>query len=263
VLDEALTAPAWERGPTYQVPDGPHAALSRVTALDLDPAPGVLHGLTYPFAPDLEGMQSPLFVPMLYTLPRLNWERRVRWLRSMGLQAIVLFGDPRVPGLRLLDQTERLGVRTRLYAVADPAPPAWWPRRLIPAPSLRDVVREVSLNPDPVAEVTLDSLELPAHDPRGSVRLVASAPDRIELEVAGGGGVAVVRRAYQPLFVARAEGRRLRTLRVNLNLLGVVVPPGRHRVVLAVSAWPETVAGILALLALAGAAVAFFRRSGR
>jgi hypothetical protein len=65
-----------------------------------------------------------------------------------------------------------------------------------------------------------------------------------------------VRRAWQSLFVARAEGRRLSTLPVNLNLLGVAVPEGRHRVVLDVTAWPEILAGCVALLALAAAGVA-------
>jgi hypothetical protein len=94
------------------------------------------------------------------------------------------------------------------------------------------------------------------------VRLLSSAPDRIEIEIAGGGGVAVVRRAWQPLFVAREGDRRLATLPVNLNLLGVQVPAGHHRVVLEVSAWPEITAGCLALAALATAlAVLGARRS--
>jgi hypothetical protein len=39
---------------------------------------------------------------------------------------------------------------------------------------------------------------------------------------------------------------------VNLTLLGVQVPPGRHRVKIEVSAGPEKAAGIVALVALLG-----------
>jgi hypothetical protein len=256
VLNEALTAPPWAPDPHYAVPDGSRAALERITALDLDAAPGVLHGLTYPLAPDLEGMHSPLFPPMLGGLALLGWEERVRWMRSVGLQAAVLFEDPGVPGLRLLDRTERSGVDTRLYAVAVPAPPVWWPRFLVSAATPGEALRVVTGTPDPLASVTVTTggtSPLPFHDPAGRVRLISAAPDRIEIEVQGGGGVAVVRRAFQPLFTARAEGRWLATLPVNLNLLGVAVPAGRHRVVLAVSAGPEILAGGVALAALAAA----------
>ena len=87
------------------------------------------------------------------------------------------------------------------------------------------------------------------------MRLLSAAPDRIEIEVESGGGVAVVRRAYQPLLLARTAGRRLPTVPVDLVLLGVVVPPGKHRVVIAASAWPEILAGAIALAGFAAALV--------
>jgi hypothetical protein len=269
VLDSSLAVPPWAPDPPYRLPYGPRTAVERFKAQDLSAAPGVLHGLTYPLAPDLEGMHTLLFKPMLDALPALDWEQRVRWFRSVGLQAIVVFDEkvfeaPGVPGLRLLDRTERWGVETRLYAVADPAPAAWWPRRILPAATPEEARRIVTLNPDPVAEVAADTakLDLP-HDPAGSVRLLSSTADRIEIETEGGGGVAVIRRAWQPLFVAREAGeagegedRRLETLPVNLNLLGVQVPAGRHRVVLEVSDWPEITAGCAALAVFVASAAA-------
>jgi hypothetical protein len=263
VLDESLAVPPWIPDQPYRLPDGPRTVVERFKAEDLSAAPGVLHGLTYPLAPDLEGMHTLLFKPMLDALPALDWEQRVRWLRSVGLQAIVVLEDPGVSGLRLLDRTERWGIETRLYTVADPAPAAWWPHRLLPAATPEEARRIVTLNPDPVSEVAADTtkLDLP-QDPAGSVRLLSSTADRIEIETAGGGGVAVIRRAWQPLFVARDGDQRLATLPVNLNLLGVQVPAGRHRVVLEVSDWPEITAGCAALAALAAAlAVLGARRS--
>jgi len=251
VLDETLAVPPWGPDPPYRLPDGPRTVLERLKAEDLGAAPGVLHGLTYPLAPDLEGMHTLLFKPMLDGLAALGWEGRTRWFRSVGLRDVVLFEEPGISGLRLLDTAERYGVTTRLYEVADPAPPVWWPRRLIRAASPLEAARIVTANPDPVATVAAVGPVPSLHDPAGKVRLLAAAPDRIEIDVEGQGGVAVVRRAWQPLFTARTEGRRLATLPVNLNLLGVAVPEGRHRVVLEVTAWPEILAGCIALLALA------------
>jgi len=242
--------PRWGKDPQYQVPDGPRAVLERTTAQDLDPAPGALHGLTYPLVPDLEGMMSPLFAPMLATLARSGWPERTAWMRVVGLDALVLFAEPGTPGLRLLDATERYGVKTRLYGVTDPAPAVWWPQRIVPAPAPADALRAVTAGSDPIAAVAAPPVP---HTPGGRVRLLSAAPDRIEIEVESGGGVAVVRRAFQPLLVARTAGRRLPTVPVDLVLLGVVVPPGRHRVVISASAWPEILAGAIALAGFAAA----------
>ena len=251
VLDSVLAFPPWAPEPVYRTPDGPRIPLERATALDLDPAPGVLHGLTYPFAPDLEGLQSPLFTLMLYNLPRLNGMQRVNWLRALGLDALVLFEDAEVPGLRLLDRAERYGVESRLYRIENPAPEAWWPERVRVAGSPPTALWVVSNTDNPLTDVVVN--EGVAHKSRGRVRLLVNEPDRIEMEVESDGGLAVVRRAYQPLFEARSEGKKLRTVPVDLNLLGVEVPPGRHRVVLSVSAWPEWLAAAMALITLAAA----------
>lgn len=260
VLNSLQAFPPWGPEPAYDTPDGTRIPLERATALDLDPAPGVLHGLAYPFAPDLEGLQSPLFSLMLFNLPRLDAVQKLRWMRVLGLDALVLFEDADVPGLRLLDRATRYGVESRLYRVEEPAPDAWWPERARVAKSPPTALWVVSNDPDPVMAVVVS--EGIAHEPGGRVRLVSEEPDRIELEVESPGGLAVVRRAYQPLFAARSGDRRLRVVPVNLNLLGVEVPKGRHRVVLEVSAWPEAVAGVVALLTLAAALFLQFRRGG-
>jgi len=169
----------------------------------------------------------------------------------LGLNAAVLFEDPGVPGLRLLDQTTDRGVTARLYGVEGPAPFAWWPERVEAVGSDAEVLRGVSATADPIATVFVEGAV--THRPGGRIRVVSETPDRIELDVEGDGGLAVVRRAYQPMIEARAEGRRLATRPVDLVLLGVEVPPGRHRLALSVSAIPEIVSGVIALLALLAA----------
>jgi hypothetical protein len=254
VVNSSLAVPEWFPDPRYQLPPGPRAVLERQKVENLDPVPGVLQGLTYPLAPDLEGMGSPLFTPLLSALPRLSWPERARWFRLLGTDAAILYLDVQVPELRRAATAERRGVLTRLYRGVDPAPPVWWPRQVVVAPTPADAVRTVSALPDPVAVVSAPRAV--AHDPAGRVRLISASPDRIELEVEGNGGLAVVRRAYQPLLVARSGGRTLPTLPADLCLLGVEVPPGRHRVVLEVSSRPEWIAAGVALLALLGVGLA-------
>jgi hypothetical protein len=85
------------------------------------------------------------------------------------------------------------------------------------------------------------------------VRVLRDTPDEIEIEVAGPGGLLAIRRTFQPLYRATIGERRLKTEAIDLSLLGVEVPPGAHRVRIAVSALPEKLAGVFAVLAFAGA----------
>ena len=65
----------------------------------------------------------------------------------------------------------------------------------------------------------------------------------------------MVRRAFHPLWRARVDGREAAVEPVDLVLLGVAVPAGEHRLELTVSAWPEMLAGVVAILS---AGVLFF-----
>jgi hypothetical protein len=238
--------------------DPSYLTLVRLQSFDLGPAPGVLHGLHYPLAPNLDGVYSPLSALLLIHLPQLDWTARTHWLRVLGTKAAVLEESPGTDQLRLVATQERFGGTSHLFAVTDPAPVASWPRSVRAAANPADAFRAVSLSPDPVAEAVADRPV--SHVPGATVRLLADMPDRLDVEVAGGGGLLVLGRAYQPLYVATAEGERLPTLAVDLVLLGVQVPPGAHRVRIEVPAGPERAAGIVALLALV-AVVVLFRSS--
>ena len=56
---------------------------------DLDPATGALHGLTYPLAPDLDGIFSPLQALLYDNLARFGWPARIQWLRLLGADWLV------------------------------------------------------------------------------------------------------------------------------------------------------------------------------
>jgi hypothetical protein len=155
----------------------------------------------------------------------------------------VLNEAPGTPKLQLLSA----GNASSLFAVRDPAPPVWWPRSAAAAGSAGQAFRFVSRASDPVADVI--AARPVVHHPGAQVALRAETPDQIEIDVTGQGGLLVLRRAFQPLYAASAEGKPLPTLPVNLSLLGVEVPPGIHRVRVAVSAMPEKLAGGVAVVA--------------
>ncbi|HEV7786463.1 MAG TPA: hypothetical protein VGQ28_14045, partial [Thermoanaerobaculia bacterium] len=227
-----------------------YLTLVRLAAFDLGPAPGVLQGVSYPLAPNLDGLYSPLSTLVLLHLPALDWNARANWFRVLGVEAAVLEESPVTAKLQPRLTQERFGAPSHLFSVIDPAPVAFWPRSVRAAAHPADAFRTVSLAPDPVADAVTDR-PVP-HVPGAKVRVVSDAPDRCEVEVSGGGGLLVLRRAYQPLYRATAEGQRLQTLAVDLAVLGVQVPPGKHLVEIAASAGPEKAAGLVALAALLG-----------
>jgi hypothetical protein len=249
-LDELTVAPHWRPEPPYRFPPGPHFVAERVKAADLAAAPGLLHGLTYPLAPDLEGMQTLPFHRMLTPLPHRGWSERALWMRLTGVEAAVLFEEPGVPELNLIDRALRYRVESRLYAVRDPAPLAWRPLKTVVAADPATAREAVVQAADPLGTAVVPR---PLAQGPGRVLAAAALPDRIEIEVEGAAGVVAVRRAWLPLYRAEAEGKPLATMPVNLVLLGVAVPPGRHRVVITISGWPEWIAAGIALLAVAWA----------
>lgn len=251
VHDVALSQPPWGPAPSYRVA-GPRSLLLRAQAADLAPAPGVRFGLSDPLRPDSEGMGTPLQALVLARVSNAPWAARVRWLRALGVDAIVTHEELAVDGLTEIAQAERLGVTSHLLAVEHPAPAAWWPDRVVFAADPTAATAVVEQGPDPIASPALSA---PVEQrPGGVVEVLRMEPDAIDLETRGPGGVVVVRRAYHRLWRASAEGQPLPIRIADLALLAVEVPAGEHRVELRVSDRPEQVASILAALGLVGAA---------
>lgn len=255
VFNTRIPNPAWDPPPDRVAEAGSRAANDLRNARHLYPAPGIAFGLTYPLAPNIEGLAPAFHTFAAVEAQRSPWRQRLAWLRTFGVEALVTYRPPGVPGLELIDRQASDDGSVYLYTVDGSAPDAWWPQAVEAAGGPRQAFARVSRQADPVATV-VTSREM-IHDPEGAVRLVAEGADRLELEVSSrGGGLAVMRRAYQPIYEARtADGERLETLPTNLALLGVEVPAGEHRVILEIDDGPETMAGVaslLALLAIAG-----------
>ncbi len=249
VLPLGYTYPSWEadQGP----PESP-ARRSRRLAFELGPVPGVLSGSTYPLAPDLDGLHQRFFDYLLFRTSQDGWERRLPWLRTVGVDTVTA-PHPLPDGLTLR------GVRfwghrsSYLYTVDHPAPALWWPRALRVAGNPAIGYEQVAAQHDPT-DTAVVPFPLPHHGGE-RIRLLRAGPDHVEVAAEGPGGLLVVRRAFQPLWRARAEGTALQVLPADVVLTGIVVPAGAHRVELYVSAAPEiaaaavAVAAVLALLA--------------
>ncbi|HEX6203420.1 MAG TPA: hypothetical protein VF100_10475 [Thermoanaerobaculia bacterium] len=248
--------PMWEPVPPFRTPVGSRWQVDLRDALDLEAVPGLAHGLRYPLWPDIEGFASPLYTYLTVRLALADWDQRLPWLRSVGAEAVVMHQrPPELPGLVPVAREPRHGVDSWLLRVESPAPPAWWPERVETAPGPAAAFDQVAALADPVATVVASRPV--EHHPAGGAHRISETPDRLEVEVASeGGGLLVLRRAYHPIYRAHAGDLRLATQPVNMTLLGVTVPPGRHRVVVAVDGRPEALAGAAALLALLGVGLA-------
>ena len=236
--------PPWpSSAPSPVLPAGPPVGTVRLEAEEMSPAPGVRHGLLYPVAPDLDGMHHLFYNFLTVRMASADWSQRRRWAEVLGTDYLV--SPEPLAGAGRPAVLEHYGVSAYLYRLDD-APPAWWPERVEVASSPGAAFDRVAASaPGSLPAVAPEPV---SHRPGGRVELIAAEPDRLVLEVESEGGLAVVQRSYQALFRARAGSLELPTLPVNLCLLGVVVPPGRHRVTIEVDATPEVVASVVAVV---------------
>lgn len=252
-LSAALALPSWVPPPNYRHVAGSRWRAQQARCADLHPTPGALHGLSFPLAPNLEGLGTALSTFLHINLVRLDWDQRIRWLQLLGVEGIVVQGNQRLfsPGLEPLAVEARHGVVSTLYRVVNIGPDAWWPQRVEDSQGPVDVFRKLVEEGDlRQRAVVAGSLE---HRPGGRVRILSAAADRVELEVVSEGGLAVLRRAYHPLLEATLDdGTAVPTTPVNLALTGIAVPAGTHRITLAVDHGPERLGGGIALLTAIG-----------
>ncbi len=257
----ASTFPQWSTGTPMRGVESV-AEGWRDVRLDLDPATGALHGLTYPLAPDLDGIFSPLQSLLYDNLAHFGWPARIQWLRLLGADWLVRHDDGLPPPpLELAAAEERRSVRAELYRLPDPVPTAFWPQEVLSADSPIQALAMVTHLPDPLA--TAVASRPVDHHAGGRVELLATRDDTLRLAVTSGGGLLVVQRAYFPSLEARlADGRKLPTQPVDLVLLGVEIPAGSHEVRIAPSRRPEAFAGVIAVLTVALAGWVGWRRPG-
>jgi hypothetical protein len=256
IVTAHLGHPTWrDTVANPELPPGPPADLYRIRNLELASATGVRRGWSYPLAPDLDGLTHVFFNHLIVRMALADWPLRVPWLRLIGVDQVVTRQPVAHPALEPVGAWPHHGIVSRLYRVASPAPLAWWPGRAERAASPPEVFERLARETTPQETVYLP---FAADQGKGRVLGAKESADRIDLFVAGEGGFLVVRRAFQPLWQAKAGDRTLRVVPADLALLGVEVPAGVQRVSLAISDRPERVAsavgggglGLLLLVAL-------------
>jgi hypothetical protein len=252
VVSVPYVFPGWEPRPFY--PRAAHAAAPR-HRLDrelLAPATAVAAGLAAPLAPDLDGFVAPLQVFLAKNLALAGWPARVRWLRRLGVTALVRDGAGEVPELEVAATASPYGVRAELLRLPLLRALAFRPARLAVAATPPEAFARIASG-----ALADDAAVVPSpvpHGAAGAVTPVRASGDEVVVDVEGDGGVVALLRGYQRLWRAELEdGTPLATLPVDLVLLGAEVPPGRHRVRFFVPAWPEAAAGGVALAAFAAA----------
>ena len=97
----------------------------------------------------------------------------------------------------------------------------------------------------------------------GTVVATRWEPDLLQLEVEGGGGELVVNEAFARGWAATMDGAAVGIERVNLAVRGVVVPAGRHTVVLTYRTPGLEAGAIVSALVLGGLIAAAFARRRR
>jgi hypothetical protein len=251
--------PEWEPRIPFPLEAVNPIGQARLAWLQLEAPFGVQRGLSYPIAPDLEGINTPLEFFLYRNLQLADWSERVPWLARLGVGWVVRFAAlPAAPGLERVSEAELYGVEHELDRVPDPAPPLAWPDAVEVAPNPLLAFPAVAHGRVPPG--TAVASRPVAHHPGGRLSLVERTSDRWVFDVDSEGGLAVVQTAWHPIWRARLEdGRAVPTQAVDVMLTGVDVPPGHHRVTLEVSSWPETTAGVVALLAALTAALVGWR----
>ncbi len=252
--------PDWEPRLPYPVEVVNPAGQARVAWFQLEAPFGVPWGLSYPIAPDLEGLTTPLHVFVFRNLQLSPWEHRLPWLARLGVGWIVRFESDPLPGFERVAVERQFGLPIELLRVPSPAPPVAWPERVVFADN--PVIAFASVASGGTAAGTAIASRPIAHVPGGVIEQVERSPDRWVVDVESGGGLMILQTAWHPIWKARLEdGTELATQPVEIALMGVEVPPGRQRVTLEVSAGPEIAAALVALAAILGALTLGYRRT--
>jgi hypothetical protein len=241
--------PAWQlAGSSASPPPGPRASIARFQAEQLAPAPGVLHGVHYPVAPDLDGMHHLFYNLLTVRIAEAPWGQRARWLEVLGVDTLVSPEPVSAPPLRATGTFDMLGARSWVYSLPSASPAAWWPSETIVASSPGSAFDAVAASePGSLVAVVPEAIE---HYAGARVEVLERSADRLRIEVEGEGGLLVVRRAFQPILRASIGDAELPILPSNLCLLGVLVPEGRHEVRIEADSGPEKAAGAVSMVAV-------------
>ncbi|MDX1382300.1 MAG: hypothetical protein R3190_01590, partial [Thermoanaerobaculia bacterium] len=230
-------------GRMEDLPDTGVRWLQRRAWTDLHPLGGAGFGVRYAFNTSPEGLDTLLPSATRSALDDLSDAQLLRLLAASSVD-VLLLNRPIDPALadavRLRGEVDTLGSRLWVYEVAGVAAE----ERLVAGvegADLRSVLGRILADDfDPHGTVVLPGYRGPSsRGPNGRVEAVSSGRESWSWSVdSSDGGLLVLGRAYLSLYEARVDDVPAEPLAVNAGQLAIPVPPGRHRVDLAVDRTP-------------------------
>jgi uncharacterized protein (DUF3820 family) len=203
--------------------------------LELYPSAGVGLGLRYELNVSAEGLDSFLSNLTLRVMRRLDDAQRLRGLRALGVEALVLdrpLAEPLPAWVEHRAEVGSIGGRAFLYGL-DGAPDLVVAGTVYRSPNVNATISWViDSRFDPMTMAVVPGEGATREGPPGRVlQLTAWEPERIEAVVeAQGPSVLVLQRAYLPFFRAEIDGRPARLTVANLDRLALELPAGEHDV---------------------------------
>ncbi len=228
-------SPVWrpaESGP-LALPELHARSRYRIAASMLDPLFGTSFGVAYVLDRSPDGMYSGLSRVVNERIGAAPPWLEARYLRLNATRS-ALVRNPRVdPGFESLGTTAINGNPLHAYRVRNPLPMVFPVRSVVPVASVQQAVGTIesptfderlhTVGPRgrmlPTGAVTVDAVSLSGQ----AVRIGVTARED---------GLLLVNQSYFKAWSATAGGRRLATVPLNLDRLGVIVPAGTEAIVL-------------------------------
>ncbi|HRY44954.1 MAG TPA: hypothetical protein P5164_13505 [Thermoanaerobaculia bacterium] len=199
---------------------------------------GAPHGLRYAWDADPDGSYTLLDRYARDVVLSRAWPERLEWLRAAGVGAVIASDvPPGLAGLVPVYVEGRFGPPATLFRLAEPLPGVRRLSRVRGAASVDAAVAVVDAAEfDPATDGVVagrppagtDAAEA---DPAASARVLAEGPDALVVETDGARpGLLLLDRSFTPAVRATANGRKTTVHAVQINLVGIAVPPGPSRV---------------------------------
>lgn len=238
--------------------------LARRAFFELYPATGALWDRRYELNVSPEGLDSFLARMAKAGVQYSEDLERVRLLAAWGVD-VLLLGRPLEPvaaaETRLVARIPSSGGALWIYHLRDSAPEAYLAQDLVHAPDVGAAYRllagpgfdahRTAVVPGQGEPPAVEGAS--AGDDPARVRWISDTPEALEVAVeAPASGLLVVQRAHLPLWRAWLDGDEVPVRVANLYRMGVEIPPGEHRVRLAVDRRPLLASTVVAALGLMG-----------